>query len=746
MKEKIKSWEIKYKKTDKFLKGGNANVFFVLDKNTNQEYALKELISKKSDEKRSRFLDEIDIVTKKMNSEKGIIPIIDCDKEKLWYVMPKAKSIFEHIEESKSFVDEIVLGIVEIAETLCSLHSEGITHRDIKPDNILFYNGRYCLSDFGLVDFPDKIAAFTANDKALGAIFTIAPEMKRDPKNADGKPADVYSLAKTLWMLLCRDNKGFDGRYSFLDISHGLRFKDSFKGMHLVELEELLNLATSNNPLERPSIIEFTIALKRWLEIKQDYYKSQESDWAFLKKQLFGAMVPSIVSWDDIKDIVSILKIVASLNAYNHMLFPDKGGLDLADADIANEEGCIYIQVNSGSMLLLKPKWLHYVSFKDSNSWNYFYLELDELKPILADSEVQYEHLVEDKIAHYVDARCVQYGVYDYDSGTKLPEGFKVVNRYCTGSFLILLKSSIYNKINETYDGRHSQTSFQKFKLYMEFLKQVYEELKKQGYNDKNILDMPYFTKNIFKDYEEENEIIISKDYKGSRMYFEEHYGELDFSDLLFSEEKSNIYFYLKFQYNASDVFSILLSKEEIILCKDGKLKSVNKDKIEQEAFLVYSRDAVIDLIIKCNRRIEDICAKNGFGYPTGDITFSFELKRNGKPTHLFTNDEIKELMQNADDRKNNMLVIDENGFAKIIQDINLGFYYPVRLESWVAGNNYVGKYSKLSDLNDTYWLALEGWYEYLEKGKSRYKDYKSTNFQIEELKQKILNFYEYIK
>lgn len=46
--------------------------------------------------------------------------------------------------------------------------------------------------------------------------------------------------------------------------------------------------------------------------------------------------------------------------------------------------------------------------------------------------------------------------------------------------------------------------------------------------------------------------------------------------------------------------------------------------------------------------------------------------------------------MQNADDRNNNMLVIDENGYAKIIQDINLGFYYSVRLESWNTDNNCV--------------------------------------------------------
>ena len=81
---------------------------------------------------------------------------------------------------------------------------------------------------------------FTRNDKGLGAIFTIAPEMKRNPKGADGSKADVYSLAKTLWMILSGDEKGFDGQYSSIDQTHGLRFYDHLKNEYLVEIEELL--------------------------------------------------------------------------------------------------------------------------------------------------------------------------------------------------------------------------------------------------------------------------------------------------------------------------------------------------------------------------------------------------------------------------------------------------------------------------------------------------------------------------
>lgn len=140
---------------------------------------------------------------------------------------------------------------------------------------------------FGLVDFPDN-DDFTKSDRGLGAIFTIAPEMKRNPKLADASKADVFSLAKTLCMFLSGDEKGFDGVYDYLEQSHSLRYVSRFRKEHLVEIDELLKDATNNNPDVRPDIHEFTERLLLWREIAVDFDKSQSSDWKFLTKQLFG--------------------------------------------------------------------------------------------------------------------------------------------------------------------------------------------------------------------------------------------------------------------------------------------------------------------------------------------------------------------------------------------------------------------------------------------------------------------------
>lgn len=341
-KNKNNSWRISFDEVKELGKGGNAEVYHVKKKSDGNELALKYLYNK-NEEKRCRFIDEINIIRQNCEIIDGIIPIKDYSEKEFWYTMPIAKSVFEYIKTSGESLEDIIKGVIQLSETLSKLHFKGISHRDIKPSNIYFYNERYCFGDFGLVEFPDNPNDFTRSDKGLGAIFTIAPEMKRDPKNADGKKADVFSLAKTTWMLIAGDERGFDGVYNFIDKTHSLRFMNKFKNVHLVELEEILTVATNNNPDLRPNIDLFKTKLEEWLVIIDDFEKSQISDWNFLNKFLFGDNPPESTKWRNSEKIVNVLNIISTLPAYNHMLFSNGGGLDFYKAEQANEEDCIYI-------------------------------------------------------------------------------------------------------------------------------------------------------------------------------------------------------------------------------------------------------------------------------------------------------------------------------------------------------------------------------------------------------------------
>ncbi|MDX2475586.1 MAG: protein kinase [Candidatus Krumholzibacteria bacterium] len=98
---------------------------------------------------------------------------------------------------------------IAMADAVASAHRQGITHRDLKPDNIMINGeGRLKVLDFGLAklheeeqpfDQQETIAAaqvMTAEGKILGTPAYMSPEQ------AEGKPADNRSDVFALGILL----------------------------------------------------------------------------------------------------------------------------------------------------------------------------------------------------------------------------------------------------------------------------------------------------------------------------------------------------------------------------------------------------------------------------------------------------------------------------------------------------------------------------------------------------------------
>ena len=758
---KQKSWNNYYEIIDELGEGGNAKVYRVKCKEDNEEYALKDLVVG-GKEKHSRFVNEINTIKDNYQIIEGIIPIYRFSVEEYWYTMPIAISAVDYILENKLDIEEIVKGIISLSETLEKLHEKDICHRDIKPSNIYYYNNRFAFGDFGLVDFPNNTDDFTKSDKGLGAIFTIAPEMKRNPKKADSKKADAFSLAKTMWMFLTNNEKGFDGVYNYLDPSHSLRYLEQYKNTHLVEIDELLKDSTDNNPDVRPTIEEFKERLINWIDVYSDIDKSQASDWNFLNKQLFGLYPPESSAWRNINKIVKILNIIGKTPAYNHMLFHDKGGLDFSFAEIADEENCIKLYDTLGFCYIVRPKILYFEGFNENYRWNYFLLEFDKLSPILsAEDDCDNEHLVEDYPAHYVSAQYAQYGVYDYETAIPLPEGFKTVYRYIRGKFLIVLKNGPYNGINGTYDGRHGDCSASEFRNYIEYLLNLYSKLYQyiksndefKGLPDEKIEDRILnsgefnknpFKKDLFKEYDVSNRKKKYSERKKSKDYIKQNFMNWDFCDMLQICPLTNsatIKFVFEFLPSGNEISLGLFEEMNYYICTDGHIKKMNPYS-DEKCFCLYDRKAAIDLEYNLEKRVSEILKQNGFAELEYETYFSVRAIRCGKPIHLFTKQEIEEAMRNADDRLDNQLVIDENGYAKVIERDEGSYLYPVRHELWCSGNMYVGKYSSLSTLEDDYISSLQGWLLYLKAGRPQYMEYVHDNRNEIDLIQEIMTYY----
>jgi histidine kinase len=758
---KQKSWNNYYEIIDELGEGGNAKVYRVKCKEDNEEYALKVLVVG-GKEKHSRFVNEINTIKDNYQIIEGIIPIYRFSVEEYWYTMPIAISAVDYILENKLDIEEIVKGIISLSETLEKLHEKDICHRDIKPSNIYYYNNRFAFGDFGLVDFPNNTDDFTKSDKGLGAIFTIAPEMKRNPKKADSKKADAFSLAKTMWMFLTNNEKGFDGVYNYLDPSHSLRYLEQYKNTHLVEIDELLKDSTDNNPDVRPTIEEFKERLINWIGVYSDIDKSQASDWNFLNKQLFGLNPPESSSWRNINKIVEILNIIGKTPAYNHMLFHDKGGLDFSFAEIADEENCIKLYDTSGFCYIVRPKILYFEGFNENYRWNYFLLEFDKLSPILsAEDDCDNEHLVEDYPAHYVSAQYAQYGVYDYETAIPLPKGFQTVYRYIRGKFLIVLKNGPYNGINGTYDGRHGDCSASEFRNYIEWLLNLYSKLYQyiksndefKGLPDEEIedriLNLGEFNKNpfkkdLFKEYDVSNRKKKYSERKKSKDYIKQNFMNWDFCDMLQICPLTNsatIKFVFEFLPSGNEISLGLFEEMNYYICTDGHIKKMNPYS-DEKCFCLYDRKAAIDLEYNLEKRVSEILKQNGLAELEYETYFSVRAIRCGKPIHLFTKQEIEVAMRYADDRLDNQLVIDENGYAKVIERDEGSYLYPVRHELWCSGNMYVGKYSSLSTLEDDYISSLQGWLLYLKTGRPQYMDYVHDNRNEKDLIQEIMTYY----
>ncbi len=214
----------------------------------------------------ARFQNEVHALVE-YTGIKGIMPIVDYELpaelgEKIpWYVMPLCVSVEEHFVNSSSV--EIVKAFISLLETLEKLHTKGFAHRDIKPANILIRKEQILFADFGLVDYPDK-KDLTGKRESVGPKWTMAPEMKRNAVDADGKPADIYSLAKTLWILITKERLGFEGQYipdEFIGINNKLT------GIYSKPLDELLTACTQNDPNKRPTAQVFRNLLKQWLTL-----------------------------------------------------------------------------------------------------------------------------------------------------------------------------------------------------------------------------------------------------------------------------------------------------------------------------------------------------------------------------------------------------------------------------------------------------------------------------------------------
>jgi serine/threonine protein kinase len=262
--ERIGPWIV----IDRLGGGGNAWVYKAT-RDESSYVALKVLKSQKPlREPYLRFIREADFL-RSASIDDGILPLIDASvpdnptkEDPAWLAMPIAQPMRDALVGEP--LGTVIDAVATIAETLASLAEKGIAHRDIKPGNLYRLGDRWLVGDFGLVDIPD-LEQLTREGRPLGPAHFTAYELITNPDTADACLADVYSLAKTLWVLATDQNFPPEGHQSASLTGYGIA--DLRPHRYAAKLDELIDSMTLLAPEGRPSMAQVARDLRSWLRL-----------------------------------------------------------------------------------------------------------------------------------------------------------------------------------------------------------------------------------------------------------------------------------------------------------------------------------------------------------------------------------------------------------------------------------------------------------------------------------------------
>ena len=122
------------------------------------------------------------------------------ENDAVYFVMDYLPSgLANRLEATPSLPEDYVLRVgVDVARALGFAHREGVIHRDIKVDNILFdSHGNAVVADFGIARALSGYTNQTGTNMVVGTPQYFAPEQAR-AKPLDGR-ADLYSLGVTMF-------------------------------------------------------------------------------------------------------------------------------------------------------------------------------------------------------------------------------------------------------------------------------------------------------------------------------------------------------------------------------------------------------------------------------------------------------------------------------------------------------------------------------------------------------------------
>jgi eukaryotic-like serine/threonine-protein kinase len=197
-------------------RGGMGQVFQVQHSVTGQVEALKVLLADRSDEEQAqRFLREIQVQAGLHHPNIAAVHHAFWEGDRLVMAMEwiEGPSLEHLLERGRLPLPEALNYARQALAALGCAHSQGITHRDVKPSNMLLTpEGALKLTDFGLArDVKDR--KLSQSGALLGSCYYMSPEQIRGLARLDHR-SDLYSLGVVLYEMTT-GRKPFEGASAF---------------------------------------------------------------------------------------------------------------------------------------------------------------------------------------------------------------------------------------------------------------------------------------------------------------------------------------------------------------------------------------------------------------------------------------------------------------------------------------------------------------------------------------------------
>lgn len=183
--------------------GGMGSVFLGRDITLDRAVAIKVIAAELANSAplRERFLREARTVARLRHPNIVAVYAAGESDGLLYFVMEfvDGESVRTRLERDGRWADAAALAAVaELATALGYAHTEGVVHRDVKPENILIdrSTGRAMLTDFGVAQAlqpgPDT-GRMTGTGMVMGSPYYMSPEQASGERTVDGR-SDIYSL------------------------------------------------------------------------------------------------------------------------------------------------------------------------------------------------------------------------------------------------------------------------------------------------------------------------------------------------------------------------------------------------------------------------------------------------------------------------------------------------------------------------------------------------------------------------